>query len=613
MVIRNQKIYKKGVIYLLNEIKSLNGNYIDNENVMELSPELKAIWDEMFICKNEIETILRKKNSVAGKGFWGFNADLPVTAYLLAKSFELSFEDRVVFGNITRVESDLDIISLAERNNIETVWMELVDLTAKHQQKIFFLVANLKELSNPMITPDSIRILAEELLEVNADDTVADLCCGTGIVASSIKKDMPQVVVKGFDVSADAIAVAKIYDCISDNKIEFEVKDIFELGLEENLENKYTKIFANYPFGLRLKDLQAGKEYLQLLEKRIPSMSKATSSDWLYNTLMIDLMAEKGKAIGVMTNGSTWNQIDAPIRKYFVENGLIECVVALPAKLFNSTTIATSMIIFSHNNEGVRLVNATELFTQGRRVNELEDSHLDAIIAATKEDSEISMFVELDELRDNDYVLSTSRYLNSTDNIQDGAEFESVIKRITRGAHLNAKDLDKIASPVPTDMQYLMLANVQNGLIDKDLPYITDIEKKNEKYCLTNRCLILSKNGYPYKIAVAEIGEGQKIMANGNLYIIELDEEKADPYYIAAYLGSEQGIAALKSITVGATIPNIGVEQLKRLVIPIPELEKQKEYAEKYKAAKDEITMLQIKLEKAKNKLAHIFEEGGNR
>lgn len=103
----------------------------------------------------------------------------------------------------------------------------------------------------------------------------------------------------------------------------------------------------------------------------------------------------------------------------------------------------------------------------------------------------------------------------------------------------------------------------------------------------------------------------KKILGNGNPYIIELDEEKADPYYLAAFFGSEQGTAALRSITVGATIPNIGVEQLTKLVIPIPPLEKQKEIADKYKTVKDEITMLQLKLEKAKNRMAHIIEEGG--
>ena len=311
----------------------------------------------------------------------------------------------------------------------------------------------------------------------------------------------------------------------------------------------------------------------------------------------------------IMTNGSTWNQSDSAIRSYFIENGLIECVIALPARLFAGTAIATSMIVFSRNNKGVRLVDASELFVEGRRVNELSYENISLIINATKNDSDISMYVSAEQLRDNDYVLSMNRYI--VHDVADGMAFGDVIKRITRGAQLNAKALDEITTTVPTDMQYLMLANIKNGLIDKELPYLKSIDKKNDKYCLSNHCLILSKNGYPYKIAVAEVKEGQRILGNGNLYIIELDEEKADPYYLAAFFGSEQGTAALRSITVGATIPNIGVEQLTKLVIPIPPIEKQKEIADKYKTVKDEITMLQLKLEKAKNRMAHIIEEEG--
>ena len=48
-----------------------------------------------------------------------------------------------------------------------------------------------------------------------------------------------------------------------------------------------------------------------------------------------------------------------------------------------------------------------------------------------------------------------------------------------------------------------MLANIQNGIIDDKLPYLSSIEPKYEKYCLKNNDLILSKNGYPYKVAVA--------------------------------------------------------------------------------------------------------------
>lgn len=54
---------------MLNEINEVKGNFIDNETANQLTPELKAVWDEIFVCKDEIELILRSKTSMAGKGF----------------------------------------------------------------------------------------------------------------------------------------------------------------------------------------------------------------------------------------------------------------------------------------------------------------------------------------------------------------------------------------------------------------------------------------------------------------------------------------------------------------------------------------------------------------
>ena len=109
---------------------------------------------------------------------------------------------------------------------------------------------------------------------------------------------------------------------------------------------------------------------------------------------------------------------------------------------------------------------------------------------------------------------------------------EKEYKVTVGGAPCTASQLDKMVSNEVTNMQYLMLANIQNGIIDNKLPYLSSIEPKYEKYCLKNNDLILSKNGYPYKVAVASVKDGQRILANGNLYIIELDESRANPYYI---------------------------------------------------------------------------------
>jgi type I restriction enzyme M protein len=223
-------------------------------------------------------------------------------------------------------------------------------------------------------------------------------------------------------------------------------------------------------------------------------------------------------------------------------------------------------------------------------------------------DGDEAITVDLKTLQNNEFVLNPSRYLEKTIEIEDGVELGSLMKRITRGAPLRASELDEMVSDEPTDTQYLMLANIQNGMISEDLPYLKELDAKLDKYCIGNRNLLLSKNGAPFKVAVAEVEEGRKILGNGNLFIIELDEEKVNPYFIKAFFDSEVGAAVLKSIVVGATIPNISAESLKKLIVPLPSMEKQNEIANLYQAKQDEIKVLQLKIQKAQNDLRGIFE-----
>ena len=110
-------------------------------------------------------------------------------------------------------------------------------------------------------------------------------------------------------------------------------------------------------------------------------------------------------------------------------------------------------------------------------------------------------------------------------------------------------------------------------------------------------------------MAIASVKEGKKILANGNLYVIELDEDKINPYFLKAYLESENGKAALSRVAVGATLLNLPVEGLKKITIPLPDLKSQKIIADKYYAKINEIKELKYKLEKATAELEHIYTE----
>lgn len=541
--------------------------------------------------------------------------NVSLAAYLLYRVsqdrhlLEMDFQDIL---NQT-IKTHENIYYMAIEHFSDETWKRLLQFEKKYSSEQFALAALVnyveKDVKETMYTPDSILKLVHKLLNVQPNDRVADICCGSGSYFVSAALEENRATYFGYELNAENSTIAQMRSELIDANIQVNLCDAFNLVMKDNSGEKFDKIFSNYPFGLRQKNLGAGADYVKQLSERYPGISKATSSDWVFNSLLCDLLTENGKAIGIMTNGSTWNSIDIPIRKYFVENRMIESVIALPDRMFVSTHIPTTLIVFSHNNDSVRMIDATNICHSGRRLNEFSDTDIANIIEALSVESEYSKEISIEELRVNEYSLSLSRYVEEGLKFSNGVPFGNVIKRITRGASCTARQLDEMVSEGVTNMQYLMLANIQDGIIDDKLPYLSSIDSKYEKYCLKNNSLILSKNGYPYKVAVASVKEGQRILANGNLYIIELDEEKANPYYIKAFFESEQGNAVLRSITVGGIIPNIGINKLRQVEIPIPSMAEQERIAQKYQATLDEISVLKLRLKKAINKLHHIVDE----
>lgn len=495
----------------------------------------------------------------------------------------------------------------------EKVWHQLLSIAGFYTEEELALAAVISDSVSgykyQTATPQSILNLTQSILHIQAEEQVVDLCCGTGsfLMGESIKQ--PQAAYFGCDINYQSTMIAKMCADLLNEEISIECCDVFQFAENANYP-KADKIFSNYPFGVTLRNMDEASAYMRRLAQAYPEFSKKTSSDWVFNALICDLLAEGGKAVAVMTTGAAQNSTDISMRKYLAERHMIESVITLPKRMFAPyTSIGTSLIVFSHGNEGIRLVDATKLCLCGRRQNEFSPQNIEEILDALQADGEYSRVISMEELHDNEYNLSLEHYTEEMPAFVNGVSFGDVTKSITRGASITASQLDDMVSQTATHVQYLMLANIQDGIIDDKLPYLTELDPKYDKYCLKNNDIILSKNGYPYKVAVAKVEPGQKILANGNLYIIEPDESRVNPYYIKAFFDSAQGIAALKNISVGTTILNIGVDKLKNVAIPLPSIEEQNRIAEKYQATLNEIVRLKNELTSAVDKLHTIFDE----
>ena len=372
--------------------------------------------------------------------------------------------------------------------------------------------------------------------------------------------------------------------------------------LKEHIDTKYNKVFSNYPIGMLVRDTLNEFSLLQL-SQRFPKFPKGTSTDWIFNEKLCDCIAQGGTGIAIVSLGSLVNTTDKFMREEFVKKNKILAVIKLPAKLFNYAAIS-AMIIFGENlDEEITFVDASQEYIAGRRQNNLSEENIRHITDALRKNDKISCSVSYREIAEKDYSLDPSRYLGEEQHIENGKKFADIVKSITRGVPCTAAELDEITTVEPTNYQYLMLANIKFGIIDSQLPYLKNIPEKYKKYCIKSGDILLSKNGYPFKVAVAEPPAGQQMLANGNLYIISLDETQADPYYVKAYLESEQGSMQLKNIAVGT-----GIAQLGTIVIPVPPLAEQKRLADEYREALDRIDGLRRELADAETALKEFFE-----
>jgi type I restriction enzyme M protein len=143
----------------------------------------------------------------------------------------------------------------------------------------------------------------------------------------------------------------------------------------------------------------------------------------------VSILKDNGRAAvvldtGAVTRGSGSRNEDKErnIRKWFVEQDLIDGVILLPDNLFYNTTAAGIIIVLRRQKPKDRrgkitLVNASAEFKKGRPKNYIPDENIHKIADVFNDGKNVDGFVKVittAEAAKGDFNLSPSRYLAST-------------------------------------------------------------------------------------------------------------------------------------------------------------------------------------------------------
>lgn len=208
---------------------------------------------------------------------------------------------------------------------------------------------------------------------------------------------------------------------------------------------KANYILANPPFNV--KEWGGNKLENDVRWKYgIPPENNANFA-WLQHMLH-HLNPADGVAATVLANGalSTTTSNEGKIRKEMIKSDVVECIVAMPDKLFYSTGIPVSLWIMrkgksENTKEKVLFIDARnmgEMIT--RKIREIQPDEITKIASTYhnwKEDKnyeDIEGFcksVTIDEIKQEDYILTPGRYVGIAQEEEDDEPFEEKMERLT--------------------------------------------------------------------------------------------------------------------------------------------------------------------------------------
>jgi len=298
-------------------------------------------------------------------------------------------------------------------------------------------------------TPPSIVKLLVNMIEPY-NGRVYDPCCGSGGMFVQSAKFIEQrqgkignISVYGQESIAATWRLAKMNLAIRgiDANLGERDADSFTNDQHKNLRADY--VLANPPFNIK----DWGQPRLLDDARWKWGLPPAGNANYAWISHILSKLSPRGIAGIVLANGSLSTNIkeEYPIRKAILEEGLVDCIIAMPGQLFYDVPISVSLWFMSKNKSNrkdkVLFIDARKMgYMETRKHRELKDEEIDKIYNTyhkwrdEKDYQDIDGFCKsatLEEIKTHDYVLTPGRYVGLEEIEDDGVSFEHKMKTIT--------------------------------------------------------------------------------------------------------------------------------------------------------------------------------------
>jgi len=442
-------------------------------------------------------------------------------------------------------------------------------------------------------TPRHIIDFIVEVIDPQKNESILDPACGTaGFLISSYKhilktntdkklgdklsaEDKKKVGqnVTGYDISPEMIRLSLVNTYLHGFSTP-KIDEYDTLSSEDKWNEYFDVILANPPFFSPKGGIQP--------HKRFGVESK--KAEVLFTSYILEHLKPNGRAGIIIPEGIIFQTGKAykELRKQLIENGLVG-VISLPAGVFNPYSgVKTSILILNKKlNKQLDSVFFAEVkndgFNLGAQRDPIKENDIPQIIDQIKmsdnEESGLLMYVDKEDIIQNDCILSLERYKKQIDRQSnfDLVSLESVFSEIKNGKNVKQQDEEG-------RYRVSRIASIADGTFNPSATKWTDDPVDESNFLQKGDILFSHINSMDHLAKTAIFNLDKKIIHGSNLIKLKPIQNQILPLYALFIFKSNNFITDAKRYAQKAVNQaSINTKNIKSLQIPLPPLEVQQE------------------------------------
>lgn len=386
--------------------------------------------------------------------------------------------------------------------------------------------------SEDFFTPSAITKLMAHIVNSENCNDMFDPFCGTASIIHEFSKTGGTPLFIGQEINYKTFIYARI-----------NAEAVF--GCDEGISNvnsishwddcTYDAVVSCPPLGLFLS-----KEQLRAARYATPDCPCRTYNEILLVRPLISNQAKLTVTLLPM-NFCFRSKKDYEVRRYLVEQNLVDTIIALPANILYGTSIPTVILICKRErkiDEPIKIIHAEKYYNGDRRKRVFDVERCIDMMESFGKDC---VKILPDEVREYDYNLNPSLYFNQDFDLQEGQQIVQLGDLITpaEGKSISSNEIGEATaiSSLSKDYLEILLNNSKVSIMDetrRPANYL-HFDANNKKYLLAFTSLTEAKYGL--------FTDNKSFNCYSAIKVFEVNESLVTPGYLAYILVNNEAIS----------------------------------------------------------------------